>query len=166
MGQARVAPIKFVSVPRLELTAAELAARVTNFVINELDIKFFKAFLWTDSTVVLRCINCTSVRFTSFVANRLEILHSLTNCEQWHYVPAKQNPADIASRAVWPDKIDTGTSDMWFYGPTLLCYDVGDWPNQPDILHGVMFDELEVKNEHCFAQVKKPDDLLHRLSRR
>ena len=65
-----------------------------------LDIKFSKRFLRTDSTVVLRCINCPSVRFTIFVANRLEILHSLTSCEQWHYVPSKQNLADIASRAV------------------------------------------------------------------
>ena len=164
LGKARVAPIKFVSVPRLELTAAVLAAKVTNFVINELDIKFSKVFLWTDSTVVLRYINCTSVRFTTFVANRLEILHSLTNCEQWHYAPSKQNPADIASRAVWPDKIDT--CDMCFYGPAFLCNDVGNWPNQPDFLRDVVFNELEVKNEHCFAQLKEPDDSLHRLFRR
>ena len=163
LGKAVVAPIKFVSVPRLELTAAVLAAKVTNFVINELDTKFFKVFLWTDSTVVLRYMNCTSVRFTTFIANRLEILHSLTDCEQWHYVPSKQNPADIASRGVWPDKIDT--CDMWFYGPAFLCNDVSDWPNQPNFLHDVALEKLEVKNEHCFAQLREPNDSLHRLFR-
>ena len=55
---------------------------------------------------------------------------------------------------------------MWFYGPAFLCNDVGDWPNQPDFLHDAMFNKLEVKNEHCFAQLKEPDDSLHRLFRR
>ena len=96
LGKSRVAPIKSVSVPRLELAAAVLAAKTTNFVVNELEIKFSKVFLWTDSTVVLRYLHSTSVRFTTFVANRLQTLHALTAVEQWHYVPSKQNPADIA----------------------------------------------------------------------
>ena len=33
-------------------------------------------------------------------------------------------------------------------GPAFLFNDVGNWPNQPDFLHDVMFNELEVKNEH------------------
>ena len=45
LGKLRVAPIKSVSVPRLELTAAVLAAKTTNFVVNELEIKFSKVFL-------------------------------------------------------------------------------------------------------------------------
>ena len=70
MGKSRVAPIKAASVPRLELTAAVLAAKTTNFNVNELDLKFSKVFLWTDSTVVLRYLRNESTRFTTFVANR------------------------------------------------------------------------------------------------
>ena len=62
-----------VSVPRFKLTAAVLAAKVANFLINELDITFSKFFLLTDSTYVLRYSNYTSVRFTTFIANQLEI---------------------------------------------------------------------------------------------
>ena len=47
------------SVPRLELPAAVLDAKVTNLVINELDIKFSKVFLRTDFIVVLRYASCT-----------------------------------------------------------------------------------------------------------
>ena len=47
---------------------------------------------------------------------------------------------------------------MWFYRSAFLCNDVGDWPNQGDFLHDVMIDELEVKNEHCFAQLREPND--------
>ena len=75
-------PIKSVSVPRLELTAAVLAAKTTNFVVNEYEIKFSTVFLLTDSTVVLRYLRSTSVRFTIFVANRLQTLHALTAVEQ------------------------------------------------------------------------------------
>ena len=83
LGKARVAPIKFVSVPSLELTATVLAAKVTNFVINELDIHFFKVFLWTDSTVVLRCINCTLYFCEIYHVCRKSITDfTLTNCEQ------------------------------------------------------------------------------------
>ena len=100
MRKLRVAPIKAVSVPRLELTAAVLAAKTTNFIVNELDFKFSKVFLWIDSTVVLRYLRNESTRFTTFVANRSKILHSLTAVEQWHYVTSNQNPADVASRGV------------------------------------------------------------------
>ena len=55
-GKSRVAPLKPVSVPRLELTAAVLAAKISQFVIRECDFKFSPVFLWTDSTVVLRYI--------------------------------------------------------------------------------------------------------------
>ena len=78
-GKSRVTPLKPVSVPRLELIAAVLAAKISQFVIRECDFKFSRVFLWTDSTVVLRYINNTSTRFKTFIANRKEIIHSLTN---------------------------------------------------------------------------------------
>ena len=162
-GKSRVAPIKSVSVPRLELTAAVLAAKMTNFVVNELDISFSKVILWTDSTVVLRCLRSTSIRFTTFVANRLEVLHALTTVEQWHSVPSKQNPADIASRGVWPDKCNA--CDLWFNGPPFLKYDISEWPNQPSFLRNLTCDDPEVKStEFCFANLHgQSDNSLQRL---
>ena len=163
LGKSRVAPIKSVSVPRLELTAAVLAAKMTNFVVNELDISFSKVFLWTDSTVVLRYLRSTSIRFTTFVANRLEVLHALTTVEQWHYVPSKQNPADIASRGVWPDKCNA--CDLWFNGPPFLKYDISEWPNQPSFLCNLTCDDPEVKSTgFCFANLHgQSDNSLQRL---
>jgi len=63
LGKSRVAPIKPVSVSRHKLSAAVLAAKMTNFVKCELDIRFSKVVLWTDSTVVLRYLHSNSIRF-------------------------------------------------------------------------------------------------------
>ena len=163
IGKSRVAPIKAASVPRLELTAAVLAAKTTNFNVNELDLKFSKVLLWTDSTVVLRYLRNESTRFTTFVANRLEILHSLTAVEQWHYAPSNRNPADVASRGVWPDKLDT--CNTWFCGPSFLCDDTCEWPKQPSFLPDLSCSDPEVRKAgQCFAQAQNLSrNVLHRL---
>ena len=120
-------------------------------------------FLWTDSTVVLRYLRSISVQFITFVANRLQTLHALTAVEQWHYVPSKQNPADIASRGAWPDKVDT--HNLWFYGPPFLYCDVSEWPKQPSFLPNFKIGDPEVKNtELCFALKQNfPNNALFRL---
>ena len=106
MGKSRVAPLKPVSVPRLELVAAVLAAKLSALIVREFQINLSAVYLWTDAVVVLRYLHNTSTRFETFVANRIELLHTLSSLNQWHYVPTKLNPADIASRGVWPDKVN------------------------------------------------------------
>ena len=126
---------------------------MTNFVINELDINFSKVVLWTDSSVVLRYLRSMSIRFTTFVANRLEVLHALTTVEQLHNVPSKQNPADIASRGVWPDKCNA--CELWFNGPPFLKYSISEWYNQPPCWGNLTCDDSEVKStDFCFANLR------------
>ena len=167
LWQVASCALKPVSVPCLELTAAVLAAKISQFVIRECDFKFLRVFLWTDSTVVLRYINNTSARFKTFVANRLEIIHSLTNVNDWHFVPTASNPADLASRGVWPDKCQS--ADIWFHGPLFLRNIAVDWPRQPDFLQELSGDDPKVKKtEVCMTQLKFPQNsaCLHRLFRR
>ena len=114
-----------------------------------------------------RYINNTSARFKTFVANRLEISHSLTNVNDWHFVPTASNPADLASRGVWPDKCQS--ADIWFHGPVFLRNIAVDWPRQPDFLQELSGDDPEVKKtEVCMTQLKfsQSSDCLHRLFRR
>ena len=40
------------------------------------------------------------------MANRLEIIHDVTDVKRWFFVPTKQNPADAASRGLYPDKTE------------------------------------------------------------
>ena len=96
--QVKTSANKSVSIPRLELTAAVLAVRLDVLVRKEIDLPVGSFYFWIDSTAVLYCIKNSSKRFPVFVANRLAIIKNHTSVEQWHHVPSKQNPADIASR--------------------------------------------------------------------
>ena len=103
--KSRMAPIKSLSVPRLELVATVFAVKTANFAVNKFEIKFSKVFLWTDSIVVLRYFSSTIAQFIIFDANPVQTLRALTAVEQSHYVLSKLNPADAASRDARPDKI-------------------------------------------------------------
>jgi len=59
MGKTRLAPLKAVTVPRLELQAATLATRQDQFLRRELDIELGESTFWSDSTAVLLSINNT-----------------------------------------------------------------------------------------------------------
>ena len=72
MGKARVAPVKTVTIPRLELAAATVAVRLSAVVKKELEIPVDSVTFWTDNTTVLRYINNQTSRFKTYVANRVE----------------------------------------------------------------------------------------------
>ena len=58
MAKSRVPPTKFVSVPRLELTAASLSIKISTMLRRELTIHAtIKEYFWTDCEVVLGYVN-------------------------------------------------------------------------------------------------------------
>ena len=53
MGKCRVAPIKKMTIPNLELQAAVYGAHVAQFINEEQDIEYSDCVFWSDSTPVL-----------------------------------------------------------------------------------------------------------------
>ncbi|MGL4326324.1 MAG: hypothetical protein ACRCS7_02470, partial [Tannerellaceae bacterium] len=98
MGKARVAPLKFITIPRMELTAALIATKLSVHIVKEIDIKFDKILFWTDSAIVLSYLANTSTRFVTFIANRVGRILSVSDVTQWRHVPTYMNPADVGSR--------------------------------------------------------------------
>ena len=106
------------TVPRLELTAAVLAAKVSVFLENELDYTNIKHYYWTDSKVVLGYINSEERRFHMFVSNRVQQIREMTGRHQWNYIDTKLNPGDFTSRGMTAD--DIKDSSEWWNGPRFL----------------------------------------------
>ena len=98
MGKARVVPIKPITMPRLELTAALLSVKVSTLLKNEFEYGDMTNVFWIDSQVVLGYIN----RFLVYVANSVQQIRNQTEPAQWHYVNTGDNPANNAFRGISP----------------------------------------------------------------
>ena len=126
MGKSRLAPIKLVTIPRMELSAAVVSTKLERMLRNELSISIDQSFFWTDSTCVLRYIENKDKRFQTFVANRIATIHDASSPEQWNYVDTDSNPADEASRGVPANALQ-----RWIEGPEFLAKPSEAWPQRP-----------------------------------
>lgn len=74
MGKVRNAPVKFTSIPRLELRAAVLSTRINKTLSEELDLNIQGTTYWTDSEIVLHYLKNGKRRFQTLVANRVVVV--------------------------------------------------------------------------------------------
>ena len=74
IGKAHVAPLKCMTMPRMELVAATLSVKISVLLKKELQIPIKKEMFWTDSEAVLAYIRNETKRFKIFVANRTEFI--------------------------------------------------------------------------------------------
>ena len=116
LGNARVAPMKVMRVPTLELQAALLAARLKRELCRALTVTVDKVFMWTDSTIFLQWINSTN-KHPIFIANRVSEILENTSVDQWNHVATCDNPADAVTRGMSAEVLQ---SSSWVRGPDFL----------------------------------------------
>ena len=118
LGKSRVAPLKQITIPRLELTAAVVSAKMSKFLKDELQLHDVEEYFWVDSKVVLGYVSNEARRFNVYVANRVQQIRELCDSESWHFVDSKSNPSDLASRGMKVNSLQPNC--VWFNGPDFL----------------------------------------------
>ncbi|XP_059217620.1 uncharacterized protein LOC131994760 [Stomoxys calcitrans] len=127
-AKTRVAPIKITSVPRLELMAALIGARLAKFVLDNHEIGISKKYFWSDSKTVLSWINSDHRKYNQFVAFRVTEILELSSISDWNWVPSRENVADDATK--WSKIPNFSDSSRWFHGPAFLFQPEEMWPQK------------------------------------
>jgi len=126
MARGRVALLKPLTVPQLELLGALTATRLCNYFHTSLTQHSFKTHFWTDSQIVLYWIQ-SHKKLKLFVEHRISEIKQITQKYEgtWHYCPSGDNPADIITRGSSTSQL--AASSLWNKGPPWLTNDA-DWP--------------------------------------
>jgi len=106
-SKVRLASIKRVTLPCLELLAAIVATRLLRYFSQATECDISKATLWSYSAIALAWIRGESNRYKTFVLNRVTEILEYTAPSQWRHCTASENPADILSRGLHTQDLST-----------------------------------------------------------
>ena len=147
LSKSKVAPLKQISTPRLELQAAVLAVRVDRMLRSELDLKLGPSFFWVDSEIVIKYIRNDEKRFKVFVGTRVGEIREVTSPSQWNHIAGKDNIADCTSRGQSLESLDI---EKWISGPSFLKKYKSEW-NLVAVDEQIPETDPEVKKSVVFA---------------
>ena len=143
-SKTRLAPIKKMTIPRLELMAVLIGVRCLRFTKEQLKIHIENMYLQTDAQCVLWWLN-SKKDLSVFVRNRVKEINK--DCDiKFGFVSTSENPADVATRGTTVSSLQNNS--LWWYGPRWLKESEKEWPHSS----AVMDDTTNVQYE---SEIKK-----------
>lgn len=162
-SKTRVAPVKSVTIPRLELCGAYLLSKLIGTIINTMGDSISDCKLCTDSTVTHHWVNTSPSELKTFVANRVANIQRCTIDKGflWHWIAGQDNPADLATRGLTPHQL--ATNSLWWNGPPWFNKPETEWPqewtpmNEPSPTEAISEHKQIVITHHTHL---KPDKII------
>lgn len=163
-AKSKVAPVKPLTVPRLELSAALLLTRLVIFVRQSLhDLpENIPCYCWTDSTITLCWLRQPASKWKTFVANRVAQIESTLPDAIWRHVPTDENPADCASRGLLPSQLMHHY--LWWQGPAWMQHSADHWPPNIPVVPSDALREERPTIPVNICQPRSPWELRDRFS--
>ncbi|GIX68485.1 reverse transcriptase [Caerostris darwini] len=124
-ARSRVAPLKSISISRLELLGCCIGLRLAKTICTDLEeLGGIPVYYWSDSMNCLYWIK-NDEQWATFVMNRVKEIRTGSESLQWNYVPGNLNPADLPSRGC---SVNTLIARRWWEGPAWLTEEEELWP--------------------------------------
>ncbi|XP_066583760.1 uncharacterized protein [Prorops nasuta] len=158
-SKSRVASLKEITIPRLELNGALTLVRLYEEIRSLMKIRINKIIFWCDSSIALHWIHKSPMELRTYEANRVTEIQRLNSSAEWRHVRTQENPTDCLSRGQDPSEFLMNKT--WFNGPTWLKFNENMWPRSIQI---PIHNDSGQRTEACFLVKDNDNDIFKRSS--
>ena len=123
-AKSRVASLKELTIPGLELQGAVLACRLGKTILEESRLTFEGVRYLSDSRVALAWIQGLSRSYKPFVSSRVGEIQSNSEPSNWSHCPTRHNVADDITRGITTEEMN----GRWLKGPEFPQTEEALWP--------------------------------------
>ena len=149
-SKSRLAPMKMISIPRLELLGVLIGCRASHFVASQMKINGLSQTILTDSKCVIAWCK-TKRELKRFVVDKVKEIRSYNI--KLGYVRSEDNPADLACRGARLKKLIK--NHMWWHGPEWLT-------TNDDVVESQTY-EINEETRNAVNSEEKGPEVLHEI---